>query len=147
MLACPPDRLRVGMVRAEGLEPPHLAILEPKSSASTSSATRARPLKVAAYSKDGRLGNPRQGRSLSRMETQMQQPPPFPDDPGQPSEPVEPQPTPPERPANPIEPQPSQPGQPTPAPPETPPQGPDIDVPAPATPGTEPPSTPIAPVG
>src|SRR5437763_16437274 len=33
------------MVRAEGLEPPHLSILEPKSSASTNSATRARPKK------------------------------------------------------------------------------------------------------
>src|SRR5690606_27302810 len=29
------------LVRAKGLEPPHLAILEPKSSASTSSATPA----------------------------------------------------------------------------------------------------------
>ena len=34
------------MVRAEGLEPPHLAILEPKSSASTNSATRARRKEV-----------------------------------------------------------------------------------------------------
>ena len=59
------------MVRAEGLEPPHLAILEPKSSASTSSATRARPQIAAhtpiqrtgenrkrAYSKDKRAGKP-----------------------------------------------------------------------------------------
>jgi hypothetical protein len=30
------------MVRAEGLEPPHLAALEPKSSASTNSATPAK---------------------------------------------------------------------------------------------------------
>lgn len=29
------------MVRVEGVEPPHLAILEPKSRASTNSATRA----------------------------------------------------------------------------------------------------------
>lgn len=29
------------MVRVKGLEPPHLAVLEPKSSASTSSATPA----------------------------------------------------------------------------------------------------------
>src|SRR5205085_8808879 len=42
MKSCPAGKR---MVRAEGLEPPHLAILEPKSSASTSSATRARPLK------------------------------------------------------------------------------------------------------
>ena len=41
MLGSLPDCLRVNMVRAEGVEPPHLAILEPKSSASTSSATRA----------------------------------------------------------------------------------------------------------
>ena len=37
---------RAEMVRAEGLEPPHLAILEPKSSASTNSATRARTREV-----------------------------------------------------------------------------------------------------
>src|SRR3546814_2893510 len=36
-----PVRIRSGLVRAKGLEPPHLAILEPKSSASTSSATPA----------------------------------------------------------------------------------------------------------
>ena len=48
----PPDALCAEMVRAEGLEPPHLSILEPKSSASTSSATRARPKRCAAYSKD-----------------------------------------------------------------------------------------------
>ena len=60
LLACPPDRLRGVMVRAEGVEPPHLSILEPKSSASTSSATRARLRKEAAYSKDGRLGKARQ---------------------------------------------------------------------------------------
>src|SRR5262249_50361806 len=34
------------MVRAEGLEPPRLSPLEPKSSASTNSATPARPLSV-----------------------------------------------------------------------------------------------------
>src|SRR5665647_1147986 len=33
--------MRQELVRAKGLEPPHLAILEPKSSASTSSATPA----------------------------------------------------------------------------------------------------------
>src|SRR4051812_36188127 len=35
------------MVRAKGLEPPHLSILEPKSSASTNSATPARTLEAA----------------------------------------------------------------------------------------------------
>ena len=34
------------LVRAEGLEPPRLASLEPKSSASTNSATPAKSLKV-----------------------------------------------------------------------------------------------------
>jgi hypothetical protein len=34
------------LVRAKGLEPPHLSILEPKSSASTNSATPAGRLKV-----------------------------------------------------------------------------------------------------
>ena len=43
------------MVRAEGVEPPRLATLEPKSSASTSSATRAD--KERRYSKDRRRGN------------------------------------------------------------------------------------------
>src|SRR4029078_10944912 len=38
---CPPLPCVGKLVRAEGVEPPHLAILEPKSSASTSSATRA----------------------------------------------------------------------------------------------------------
>src|SRR5205085_11060059 len=35
VLARPPDGLCAKMVRAKGLEPPHLSILEPKSSAST----------------------------------------------------------------------------------------------------------------
>ena len=40
------------MVRAKGLEPPHLSILEPKSSASTNSATPARTLEGAgAYNR------------------------------------------------------------------------------------------------
>ena len=47
------------MVRAEGLEPPHLSILEPKSSASTNSATRADAEGARAYSKDAPRGNPR----------------------------------------------------------------------------------------
>src|SRR5579863_2304574 len=34
-----------GMVRAKGLEPPHLSILVPKTSASTNSATPAKPTK------------------------------------------------------------------------------------------------------
>ena len=138
MLHNPEDCLRVAMVRAEGVEPPHLSILEPKSSASTNSATRARPAKVGAYSKDVRSGNPEpppqpfstQGRCGCLEIPPMQQLPPFPDTPSNP-EPIEP----------------SQPGQPTPAPAEEPPVGPDVDVPSPATPGTQPPSTPISPVG
>ena len=46
------------MVRAKGLEPPHLAILVPKTSASTNSATPARTLRCAAYNRAGPLGNP-----------------------------------------------------------------------------------------
>src|SRR6476659_6955875 len=51
------------MVRAEGIEPPHLSILEPKSSASTSSATRAAQ-EAAAYNRPCRLGNPERAGSL-----------------------------------------------------------------------------------
>lgn len=46
LLARPPDGLRCGMVRAEGLEPPHLSTTGPKPAASTSSATRAGRPKV-----------------------------------------------------------------------------------------------------
>ena len=67
MLACPPDRLCGEMVRAEGLEPPHLSILEPKSSASTSSATRAAQ-EAAAYNRRSRLGNPERAGSLVLQE-------------------------------------------------------------------------------
>ena len=35
------DRAAASLVRAKGVEPPHLSILEPKSSASTNSATPA----------------------------------------------------------------------------------------------------------
>ena len=59
LLGHPPDVLRDGMVRAKGLEPPHLSILVPKTSASTNSATPARtPQGCAAYSKDRADGNP-----------------------------------------------------------------------------------------
>jgi hypothetical protein len=44
------------LVRAKGLEPPHLSILEPKSSASTSSATPAGPPVGGVYSRDGGRG-------------------------------------------------------------------------------------------
>ena len=44
--------LRLRVVRAEGVEPPRLSTLEPKSSASTSSATRAN--RPRGYSKDRR---------------------------------------------------------------------------------------------
>src|SRR5688572_14294068 len=46
------------MVRAEGLEPPHLSTTGPKPAASTNSATRARSIEGAAYSKDARWGKP-----------------------------------------------------------------------------------------
>src|SRR5205085_11785218 len=130
MLGSPPDCLRVNMVRAEGVEPPHLAILEPKSSASTSSATRA-ALEGRAPITGMQRGATRQPLARGRVplpkETLMQQLPPFPDNPA----------TPPETP------EPSQPGQPTEPPPETPPQGPDIDVPRPPSPGTDPSPGPI----
>src|SRR3982751_3682545 len=126
-----------GMVRAEGLEPPHLAILEPKSSASTSSATRARPPeRWAAYNRRGRFGNPIAWEPSvlkcvrERGEPLMQQ---LPDEP-----PTTP------RPSNP---EPPQPGQPTEPPPETPTHAPDIDVPSPTSPGTAPPPGPISPIG
>ena len=49
------------MVRAEGVEPPHLTILEPKSSASTSSATRARPAKPGPIARIGGWATRRTG--------------------------------------------------------------------------------------
>src|SRR6476620_9042451 len=51
------------LVRAKGLEPPHLAILEPKSSASTNSATPARTLEgarpITARARSATRGGPR----------------------------------------------------------------------------------------
>jgi hypothetical protein len=44
------------MVRAEGLEPPHLSTTGPKPAASTNSATRADAVGGAAYNRRGRLG-------------------------------------------------------------------------------------------
>ena len=76
MLGSRPDCLRVNMVRAEGVEPPHLSILEPKSSASTSSATRAAQ-EGAAYSKDKQWSKPdgdRQPRLQSRRSTGKETP-------------------------------------------------------------------------
>ena len=46
------------MVRAEGLEPPHLSTTGPKPAASTNSATRADAVGGAAYNRDDRMGNP-----------------------------------------------------------------------------------------
>ncbi len=46
------------MVRAEGLEPPHLSTTGPKPAASTNSATRADAVGGAAYNRRGRIGNP-----------------------------------------------------------------------------------------
>jgi hypothetical protein len=54
------------LVRAKGLEPPHLAILEPKSSASTSSATPAAgPPVGGVYSNAGVKGNPLSAHALA----------------------------------------------------------------------------------
>jgi hypothetical protein len=137
MLGNPPDRLCVTMVRAEGLEPPHLSTTGPKPAASTNSATRADAVGGAAYNRPGPFGNPRHGNRLflrafgSVGEPVMQQP-----------EPQEP----PTRPAPPT-PEPSQPGQPTEPPPGIPTHSPDIDVPSPPPPGTNPAPGPISPVG
>ena len=133
MLGGLPGRLRVDMVRAKGLEPPHLAILEPKSSASTNSATRARPPEgAAAYNRHGRMGNSSlEGTFVRRRRIPaMQQ---------LPEEPTT-------NPA-PDTPEPSQPGQPTEPPAEEPGQKPNIDVPSPSSPGTAPSPGPISPVG
>src|SRR5258705_4934941 len=130
MLACPAGELRVAMVRAEGLEPPHLAILEPKSSASTNSATRARPKRCGPIARMARRATRGDRRSLSGQgDSAVQQQPPIPE-------------TPPETPVHP-----SQPGQPTEPPPEQPTHSTDIDVPSPTTPGTTPPTGPGFPVG
>src|SRR5690348_8434084 len=116
------------MVRAEGLEPPHLSTTGPKPAASTNSATRADAVGGAAYNRDGRLGNPQEPCSLVPRRRAMQQHPPPPEHPEQPPEP-------------------SQPGQPSEPPPETPVHTPDIDVPVPPSPRTDPTPGPISPVG
>src|SRR5882757_7655138 len=127
VLAYPPDKQRAAMVRAEGLEPPHLAILEPKSSASTNSATRARPKRCGPIARIGRRATRGDLRSLKGQgDPAVQEQPPIPEKPPE---------TPPE---------PSQPGQPTEPPPEEPSHSPDIDVPSPATPGTAPSPGPIS---
>src|SRR4029078_7660785 len=46
------------MVRAEGLEPPHLSTTGPKPAASTNSATRGDAGGGGAYNRRGRMGNP-----------------------------------------------------------------------------------------
>jgi hypothetical protein len=137
ILGNPPDCLRVEMVRAEGLEPPHLSTTGPKPAASTNSATRADAVGGAAYNRRGRFGNPKQagnclfsGAFEGPGERLMQQP-----------EPNEPPTTP-----SPPLPEPSQPGQPTEPPPGIPTHAPDIDVPSPPSPGTTP-TGPISPVG
>src|SRR3954469_486782 len=48
------------MVRAEGLEPPHLSTTGPKPAASTNSATRADAVGGAAYNRRSPFGNPKQ---------------------------------------------------------------------------------------
>ena len=120
-----------------GTSNPHGLPLEPKSSASTNSATPARtPERCAAYNRRGWLGNPN-ARQLTvpkdvqaRGEHSMQQLP------------NEPATTP-----APATPDPPQPGQPVQPPPETPTHAPDIDVPSPVSPGTNPNPGPISPVG
>src|SRR5687767_13758264 len=54
------------LVRAKGLEPPHLSILEPKSSASTSSATPAGPPVGGVYSSRRHEGKHRLRRAPQR---------------------------------------------------------------------------------
>ena len=100
------------MVRAKGLEPPHLAILEPKSSASTNSATPARTLEGARpITGVARLGNPHQpGNSHPRGGVPLKR---SPTDATTSAEPRRASPSP-------ATPQPTQPGQPTHAPPEEP---------------------------
>src|SRR5258705_12804691 len=106
------DKQCAAMVRAEGLEPPHLAILEPKSSASTNSATRARPKRCGPIARIGRRATRGRLCSLKRQGgLVVQHLPPIP---------AKPPATPPE---------PSQPDQPTESPPEEPNHSPDIDVP------------------
>jgi hypothetical protein len=137
ILGNPPDCLRVEMVRAEGLEPPHLSTTGPKPAASTNSATRADAVGGAAYNRRVPFGKAGGGqpavlaRVPERGEPPMQQP-----------EPNEPPTTPSPAPA-----QPSQPGQPAEPPPGIPTHTPDIDVPSPPSPGTNPTPGPISPVG
>ena len=133
MAAAPP--LAAGLVRAKGLEPPHLAILEPKSSASTSSATPAwdtagkgsrqsRPLPDALWRASipaGRAGasveaTPSPLTRWAREGEATMASQPYPEQPGQPT----------------------QPAQPDAPPPEIAPPGPDIDVPAPGMPAGDP---------
>jgi hypothetical protein len=137
VLACPLDRLCAEMVRAEGLEPPHLSTTGPKPAASTNSATRADAVGGAAYNRRGRLSKAKQ-RQLSVPEGVRKDGEPFMQQP----EPQEP----PTRPAPPT-PEPSQPGRPTEPPPGIPTHSPDIDVPSPPSPGTNPTPGPISPVG
>src|SRR6185503_17604346 len=135
MLGNPPDCLCVTMVRAEGLEPPHLSTTGPKPAASTNSATRADAVGGAAYNRREAFGKAgrRQPTAIEGVRAfEMQQQP----------EPSEPPTTP-----SPPAPRPQEPGQPSPVPPETPGQPPNIDVPSPPSPGTDPTPGPIAPVG
>ena len=139
MLGKPLACLRSEMVRAEGLEPPRLATLEPKSSASTSSATRARTLlqRWRAYSKAGRRG--KRGRLpaccnlLALLAFAKVRRIKITQNPNEPQVPPE-------------TPQPQPPGQPTQPPQEAPPVQPDVDIPAPqpaSDPGGPAPGQPI----
>ena len=137
MLGNPPDCLCVTMVRAEGLEPPHLSTTGPKPAASTNSATRADAVGGAAYNRRGRLGKANE-RQLSVLRGVRKDGEPFMQQP----EPQEPPTTP-----APPTPEPSKPGQPTEPPPGIPTHAPDIDVPSPPSPGNNPSPGPISPVG
>src|SRR3990170_7696649 len=135
------------MVRAKGLEPPHLAIPGPKPGASTNSATPARTLQGARPIARMGGGASRHGRSQrpdrrnhhvrprvnapTRRRNLATPPPETPATPATPG--------PPETPA------PQAPPEPTHAPPEVNPTGPDVDVPAPPSPASDPPTTPISP--
>ena len=99
-----------GMVRAEGLEPPHLSTLGPKPSASTNSATPARtPESAAAYNRHARwatrIGSATvvaEGRSDGKGANRCNSIRPIPEEPS----------------PSPGTPEPAQPGQPTHAPPK-----------------------------
>jgi hypothetical protein len=138
------------LVRAKGLEPPHLAILEPKSSASTSSATPAQAQAAGLRARSIAKGAQRTTRDetasclgslkgAKEILVPVEPPIPQPDAPPPEAPPLPGQPGP-----SPDAPQPAQPGQPDAPAPEIVPPGPDVDVPSP---GGDPGGHPIQPIG